>query len=379
MRLFAIGRALAIAWLSILVSGAGALDERALTVAAASDRSRGTVPPPKPVPRAELREAPAPAPRRPVPVEELRLSAVPAPQPGPRRELREATALVPHWPISVEELRLYTEAFHEARAAGNLLLDKIAPIIAAVALLGPGEQPDASDCSVDRHGAPKCFDPRLAVAAAPPSDPQPIAVRRAALELISAYNGMLIELANGREPRELQSRLGEVVELAGTVLLLTGGAAAGLPALVPPVVAGLNKLTERLGPARATAVTRQEILDNRHTIKALLAQLKEDAPKLYEIYRLKRLDDRREALSQNRTELAEAASNDLRQFHASVAAYFVLIGRTAEALDTLAVAASDSAAHNPHSSRGIFRGALDLRRDAKAFWDRIRRVGDGRR
>jgi hypothetical protein len=45
----------------------------------------------------------------------------------------------------------------------------------------------------------------------------------------------------------------------------------------------------------------------------------------------------------------------------------VLIGRTAEALDTLVVAASDSAAHNPHSSRGIFRGALDLRRDAKAF------------
>jgi hypothetical protein len=375
MRLFAIGRALAIAWLSILVSGAGALDERALTVAAASDRGRGTVPPPKPVPRGELREAPAPAPRRPVPVEEIRLSAVPAPQPGPRRELGEATAQ----PISVEELRLYTEAFHEARAAGHILLDKIAPIIAAVALLGPGEQPDASDCSVDRHGAPKCFDPRLTVATAPSSDPQPIAVRRAALELISAYNGMLIELANGREPRELQSRLGEVVELAGTVLVLTGGAAAGLPALVPPVVAGLNKLTERLGTGRAAAVTRQEILDNRHTIKALLAQLKEDTPKLYEIYRLKRLDDRREALSQNRTELAEAASNDLRQFHASVAAYFVLIGRTAEALDTLAVAASDSAAHNPHSSRGIFRGALDLRRDAKAFWDRIRRVGDGRR
>jgi hypothetical protein len=376
MRLFAIGRALAIAWLSILISGAGALDERALTVAAASDR--GTVPPPKPVPRRELREAPAPAPRRPIPAEELRLSAVPAPQPGPRRELREATALAPHWPISVEELRLYTEAFHETRAAGHILLDKIAPIIAAVALPGPGEQPDPSDCRVDRHGAPKCFDPRLAVAEAPSSDPQPIAVRRAALELISAYNGMLIELANGREPRELQSRLGEVVELAGTVLVLTGGAAAGLPALVPPVVAGLNKLTERLGTARAAAVTRQDILDNRDTIKALLAQLKEDTPKLYEIYRLKRLDDRREALSQNRTELAEAASNDLRQFHASVAAYFVLIGRTAEALDTLAVAASDSAAHNSHGSSGIFRGALDLRRDAKAFWDRIRRVGDRR-
>jgi hypothetical protein len=379
MRLFAIGRALAIAWLSIVVSGAGALDERALTVAAAGDRGGGTVPAPQPGPRGELREAPAPAPRRPVPVEELRLSAVPAPQPGPRRESREATALIPHWPISVEELRLYTEAFHEARAAGHILLDKIAPIIAAVALPGPGEQPDASDCSVDRHGAPKCFDPRLAVAAAPSSDPQPIAVRRAALELISAYNGMLIELANGREPRELQSRLGEVVELAGTVLVLTGGAAAGLPALVPPVVAGLDKLTERLGTARAAAVTRQEILDARHTIKALLAQLKEDTPKLYEIYRLKRLDDRREALSQNRTELAEAASNDLRQFHASVAAYFMLIGRTAEALDTLAAAASDPAAHNPHSSSGIFRGALDLRRDAKAFWDRIRRVGDGRR
>jgi hypothetical protein len=148
---------------------------------------------------------------------------------------------------------------------------------------------------------------------------------------------------------------------------------------VPVVATGLNRLIERLGAARTAAVTRQEILDNRDTIKTLLAQLKEDAPKLYEIYRVKRLDDRREALGQNNVELAEAASSDLRQFHASLAAYFVLVGKTSEALDMLALAAADTAADNPHGASGFVRGALDLRRDAKAFWDNIRRVGDRRR
>jgi hypothetical protein len=280
-------------------------------------------------------------------------------------------------PVPVEELRLYAEGFAETRAAGHILLDKVAPIVAGVPT-AQGEQADQGDCSVDRHGAPKCFDPRLAFTEARSTDPTSIAVRRAALDLIATYNGMLIELANGREPHELGSRLGEVAELAGTILVLTGGA-AGLPALVPPVAAGLNKLVERLGSARTAAVTRQEIVENRDTIKALLAQLKEDTPKLYEIYRLKRLDDRREALAENKVELAEAVSNDLRQFHAGLAAYFVLIGRTSEALDTLALAATGPATENPRSSGSALRDALDLRRDAKAFWDNIRKVGDRRR
>jgi hypothetical protein len=344
MRLFAIRLALSVACFCVLLSAAGAVEERALTVGAAANRARATAAVPQPSARPQLREAPESAPRR---------------------------------PISVEELRLYTDALHETRAAGHILLDKVAPIIAATALPGPEEQANESDCSVDRHGAPKCFDPRRAVAEAGSSDPPPIAVRRAALELIAAYNGMLIELANGREPRELQSRVGEVVQLARTILVLTGGA-AGLPALVPPVAAALGKLTERLGTVRAATVTRQEILGHRDTIKALLEQLKEDTPKLYEIYRLKGLDNRREALSRNNAEVAEAVSNDLRQFHASLAVYFVLIGRTSEAFDTLALAAADPAAHNPLSISALFRGAVDLRRDAKTFWDNIRRVGDRR-
>jgi hypothetical protein len=158
--------------------------------------------------------------------------------------------------------------------------------------------------------------------------------------------------------------------------LLTGGA-GGLQPLVPPIAAGLSKLTERLATARAAAVTRQEILDNRETIKALLVQLREDIPKFYEIYRLKRLDDRREALSQNNAERAEAVSTDLRQFHASLAAYFVLIGGTLEALDALASPAIESP-HNSNSNSVIRRGPVNLRRDAKTFWESIRRVGDSR-
>jgi hypothetical protein len=337
MSLFSILRALAVVSLALLLSHPGALAQRAPTSGAA---------------------------------------AAATPQPTPRPQLRETTGARRSVPI--EELRLYADAFHETRAAGHILLDKIAVIIATVPLTTATEQPEGTDCSVDRHGAPRCFDPRLAMAEDRSWDPPSIAARRAALELIAAYNGMLIDLANGRDPRELQSRLGEVAQLAGTVLALAG-APAGLPALVPAAATGLTRLVERLGAARTAAVNRQEILDNRDTIKALLAQLKEDAPKLYEIYRVKRLDDRREALDNKNVELAEAASSDLRQFHASLAAYFVLIGRTSEALDTLAMAAADTATENPHGGSGFVRGALDLRRDAKTFWDSIRKVGDRRR
>jgi hypothetical protein len=285
-------------------------------------------------------------------------------------------------PAPLEELRLYAEAFQETRAAGHILLDRVAPIIAAVQVPNRVDEsnaaPPVNDCSVDRHGAPRCFDARLAIAEARSSEPAPIAVRRAALELISTYNGILIELASGRQPQELQSRLGEVVELAGTILVLTGGA-AGLAPLVPPVAAGLNKLTEQLGAARAAAISRQEILDNRDTVKALLVQLQDDIPKLYEIYRLKRLDDRRQALNAKNNDLAEAASSDIRQFHTSLAAYFVLIGRTSETLETLASAAGEPGAPNLQRVSRFFRSAFDLRRDAKTFWESIRRVGETRR
>ena len=108
-------------------------------------------------------------------------------------------------PAPLEELRLYAEAFQETRAAGHILLDRVAPIIAAVQAPSRVDEsnaaPPVNDCSVDRHGAPRCFDARLAMAEARSSEPAPIAVRRAALELISTYNGILIELASGRQPQ----------------------------------------------------------------------------------------------------------------------------------------------------------------------------------
>lgn len=278
--------------------------------------------------------------------------------------------------IPVDELRLYAESFQETRAAGHILLDKIQPIIAAVPLpsTADGGSTEASECSVDRHGAPSCFAPHLVLAEARASDPPSIAVRRTALDLIAAYNGILIDLSSGREPREMRSRFDEVGQFANTILTLTGVAGGGLPALLPPVLASLRRVTDRARDTRTTALTRQEILENRDTVKALLLHLQQDVPKLYEIYRLKRLDDRREALTAKNEALAESVSNDLRQFHASLRIYFVLLGRSGDALDTLALAASKPAAAKPQNLTWALGEALNLRREAGAFWEAIRKV-----
>lgn len=285
--------------------------------------------------------------------------------------------------VPLEELRLYADAFQETRAAAHILLDKVEPIIAATrpppAAGDAAQPPPPDDCRVDRHGAPSCFDPRLAVAAERAADPPSIAVRRAALDLIAAYNGILIDISSGRDPREVRSRFEEVAQFAGTILSLTG-AGAGMVALLPPVTAGLQKLSDRYRAARNAALTRQEILDNREVVKAVLQQLQLDLPTLYEIYRLKRLDDRRVAFDANNEAQAEAASQDLRQFHASLAAYFILLGKTADALDALALAAAEKPAAAPAPNPvGLLRDAMSLRRDAKSFWDLVRKVGVGSR
>lgn len=83
-------------------------------------------------------------------------------------------------------------------------------------------------------------------------------------------------------------------------------------ALLPPVSAGLQRLSERYRGARNAALTRQEILDNREVVKALLGQLQQDVPKLYEIYRLKRLDDRSRA-NKPKPVSSQAPASPMRQ------------------------------------------------------------------
>jgi hypothetical protein len=285
--------------------------------------------------------------------------------------------------VPLQELRLYADAFQDTRAAGHILLDKIQPIIAATPVQVPAadqaQSPQSNDCSIDRHGAPSCFAPYLPLPEDRAADPPSIVMRRVALDLIAAYNSILIDIASGRDPREIRPRFEEVAQFAGTILTLTG-AGSGMVALLPPVSAGLQRLSERYRGARNAALTRQEILDNREVVKALLGQLQQDVPKLYEIYRLKRLDDRREALSANNEPQAQAVSQDLRRFHASLAAYFILLAKTADALDLLAAAAADKpAAASAPNPADLLRNAMMLRRDASHFWDTVRKVGDGNR
>jgi hypothetical protein len=172
----------------------------------------------------------------------------------------------------------------------------------------------------------------------------------------------------------MQTRLGEVVQFASTILTLSG-VGSGLPALIPPVTASLQKFTDGIRTSRAGSLTRQEILANRDTVKGLLRQLRDDAPKLYEIYRLKRLDDRREALATKNEALAGGVSRDLRQFHASLALYVALIDKTVDAVDALAAAAEAPTSGKPPGITSLFREAMELRRDANTLWDSVRKVG----
>jgi hypothetical protein len=279
----------------------------------------------------------------------------------------------------VEHVRLYADTAAQARSAGNLVLDRIAPIVAAGPAGSSAPAEGAQDCGPDAAGMPRCFDQRLVAGGGTArADPPSVAVHRLALDLVMAYAVLLSDLAEGKSAAEIQAQVGVAADVAGSLLALTGvGApvAAALPLLKPQ----LQALAGRLEAARAGQILRQALVADRETIKVLLRALEEETPRIYEIYRTKRQLDLLAAARARDRAAVDAVVEDTRRFHAALEAYVRLLRATAAALDTLARAASEAARPSPQAVQAALRQAIDARAEAQALWNTVRQLDGTRR
>lgn len=178
--------------------------------------------------------------------------------------------------LPAQDLDAYAGAFREARLAGDLLLDEVAPLF-------PSDDA-AADCAFDSGlGYRPCFDSALALGpeAARRGEPIDIRVRRAALALIGGYNELLVDLGRGRSAEDLDSRLVAVESAAGAVLAFAPGG-AGVLAGVP--LAGFRSLVTRVETIRAGNAAASSVTEAEEDIRALIRFMIEDASALYALY-----------------------------------------------------------------------------------------------
>ncbi len=267
-----------------------------------------------------------------------------------------------------EEFRRYSEAFQEARAAGDILLDKISPIVTKVA--SKGKRSPRNNCGLTRAGYPRCFDPTAALTGRDTREDVSIRTRRLALRAIATYNSILLDMAEGKSVEAVQTRVNELSDFTGALVSLAG-VAGPLPALLGPATELVRDFASRLERARAGELVRLAILEGRPTIKSILAQLSKDTPKMYEIYRLQKFKELARAKAQQNRDEEAAVLEDMNSYHDSLGAYVVLLDKTSDAVDTLAAAAEQRATSIADLTQ-VVRDAAELRARSQDFWEKVR-------
>jgi hypothetical protein len=273
-------------------------------------------------------------------------------------------------PVPVEHVQLYADTAAQTRAAGGMVLDRVAPIVAAQ---GTGQP--AGDCAADaQSGIPRCLDLRQITGnGASRSDPPSVAVQRTALDLVAAYARIMADLAEGKSSADLQAKIGVAATAAGALVALTGVGApigAALPLLAPQVQA----LAGRLEAQRAGQVVRQSLIADRETIQAVLKALEDSTPDMYEIYKAKRQLDRLAALEARDRPAANAAVEDIKRFHAALEAYVRLLRTTSSALDTLARDAQQASRPSLQGVQTTLKQAIDARAEAQVLLNTVRQL-----
>lgn len=273
-------------------------------------------------------------------------------------------------PLAVEPVQLYADTAKQTRDAGGVILDRVAPIVAA-----QDGAPAAGNCGPDpQSGIPRCLDLGKIAAVGPRrADPPPVAVQRTALDLVAAYARILADLAEGKSAAELQTQVGATAAIAGTLVTLTGvGAPIGVAvaALAPQIQA----LAGRLEAARAGQLVRQSIAADKDTLQAVLRALEDTTPSMYELYKAKRQLDRLSALEARDRAAANAAVEDIKNFHAALGAYVLLLRQTSATLDTLASEAQQPVKLTPQTVQAALRKAIDARAEAQVLLNTVRQL-----
>jgi len=209
--------------------------------------------------------------------------------------------------VPEEQVQLYTQAFTEAEAAGNLVYDQISPIVArqpatntpADALIvapagGPGtgsnqvgsltenQAEKANPCAGDLGPQPfeACFDPDTITGGAVPGEPAEVKARRRAMATIALYNDLLVRLNSGATGEELGTEVHSLSSNLGGLLQFVNAAAGPIAGLAGDTLARLAELQERM---RADRELRRALVEGEPVIQELIAALINETPTLYEI------------------------------------------------------------------------------------------------
>lgn len=283
--------------------------------------------------------------------------------------------------IPVDTVRSYADSFEQARKAGDLLLDEISPIVSG------GERSDS--CAPSPLGFPQCFDPRVALGdgSIRENEDMSIRARRDALEAVTIYNKLLVELVEGRTVEGSDARIDQLAGLAKKLGELGVVTTSRLSALVVPGAAFLKDLADRLDSARASEAVRNAIIESEADIRELLVLMTGDTPIMFAIFRdARQIDLVRHESDKKRAELsgkekeAKAAAERIaatveaiRKFHESLTAYVQLLDQTSQALVVL-VEAAEAGPDPVETVALVLQQAQAIREKSDEFWKKIREV-----
>lgn len=262
--------------------------------------------------------------------------------------------------VGPADIHPYTDAFQDARKAGDLILDQASEMWLVTAA---AEGKQAAACAKDKLGVHPCFDLVAAASGVSANDPPDIRMRRLALEVVSNYSSALLDIAEGRWTSANQLHLADLAASAQGFMQLAAipaGAVSGF--LTPAALQGLDALATASGKIRDARIVRQAIIDGAPTVRAILIVLTKDTPDLYKIYRAGKL------LQVNDGKIEKAAAvADINAYYDKLEKYVGVLQATDAALDTLIDLAS-----NPGPSaaglRAVVAQAADIRSKADAFW-----------
>lgn len=290
----------------------------------------------------------------------------------------------------VAELDAYSQAYAQARIAGDLLLDEVSAIedVQKATDTEPSET-----CEIDANtGYRNCFTVALALGseATRRNEVIDIKVRRLALAQIAAYNQLLGDLAQGRSASALNDRIdslqsltGSVVGFAGSVSTLGGlTAASKFVDLARPLIAKIETMRANNAAARSILAAEQDI---RNLVRLLI----DDTPTMYDLF----VQDYREKVQLAKIELSlaktaedrerftslvanltdpQSSENAARAFEKALVAYVKLLDSSDKALFALAKAIREPM-EDPIAAASLFASqATEMRMLSDEFLSRIR-------
>lgn len=264
--------------------------------------------------------------------------------------------------VPIDDLNTYDKAFTQAQLAGDLLLDKVSPIVAA-------EGGNKAGCTVNVLGYHNCFDPLGVLSKGKSDDPRSILVRRAALQTIADYNSALLAIADGRFAVGGTTQINDLVESGKMLLQLSSAVVPGLPGLLTDASSkALGALVSQIQGARSAYAVRNAIIAGAPVVQKMLGALAGETPLLYEIYsKAKKSEyiDEKTTAAEKKTIIAE-----INAFYDSLAKYVDLLNTTSIALDSLATASNRPA--GTADLRAIITSATEIKDKADAFWKAAR-------